>query len=170
MTTRATDLTEADFAAEDWEEIGETENLGSVGDTSEEIFFNGINSSRTRRLMAALICATICSRAWLRSAIAAARSALMASISAFDPSGPNISSRMRTKIRSSGTLWCGRSSFRQPCCSALITIRRQATAKGYVRRKARLIFGFARSMYSTRRLIIARETNAPSGMAFWSSQ
>lgn len=47
----------SDFVADDfptgegaWTEIGETENFGSFGDTSTEIAFDGIASSRTRRL------------------------------------------------------------------------------------------------------------------------
>lgn len=45
-------LTEADFTSQSasWKEIGETENLGTFGDTSAEITFETINSNRTRRL------------------------------------------------------------------------------------------------------------------------
>lgn len=44
------DLTEASFASQTWVEIGETENLGTFGDTSSEVSFDTINRSRTRRL------------------------------------------------------------------------------------------------------------------------
>ena len=44
------DFVEADFTPQTWVEIGETEALGTVGDTSAEITFDGIASNRTRRL------------------------------------------------------------------------------------------------------------------------
>lgn len=47
---KSTDFVAADFTGETWVEIGETENLGSVGDTAAEITFDGIASNRTRRL------------------------------------------------------------------------------------------------------------------------
>lgn len=52
LDTKSTDFVEADFAGQSaaWKEIGETENLGTVGDTASEITFDGINSQRTRRL------------------------------------------------------------------------------------------------------------------------
>ena len=52
LATKSTDFVEADFAGQSalWVEIGETENLGTVGDTASEITFDGINSQRTRRL------------------------------------------------------------------------------------------------------------------------
>lgn len=50
LATKSTDFTEADFTGQTWTEIGETESLGSVGDTSSEITFDSINASRTRRL------------------------------------------------------------------------------------------------------------------------
>lgn len=50
ITVPSTDLNAASFTAETWVEIGETENLGTFGDTSAEIAFDAIASSRTRRL------------------------------------------------------------------------------------------------------------------------
>lgn len=52
MTIGDDDLVAADFASQSasWVEIGETENFGSVGDTSAEITFDGISANRTRRL------------------------------------------------------------------------------------------------------------------------
>ena len=49
---KSRDFTEADFAGQSslWVEIDETEGLGSAGDTSAEVTFDGINSGRTRRL------------------------------------------------------------------------------------------------------------------------
>jgi hypothetical protein len=44
------DLTLSDFTGQTWVEIGETENLGTFGDTAAEITFDSINSNRTRRL------------------------------------------------------------------------------------------------------------------------
>jgi hypothetical protein len=43
------DLTESDYSGQTWTEIGETESLGTFGDTSAEIAFDAINSQRTRR-------------------------------------------------------------------------------------------------------------------------
>lgn len=43
-------LNEASFAGQVWTEIGETENLGTVGDVSAEITFDSISANRTRRL------------------------------------------------------------------------------------------------------------------------
>lgn len=45
-----TDFTEADFTGETWVEVKETESLGSVGDTSDEITFSSISQNRTKRL------------------------------------------------------------------------------------------------------------------------
>lgn len=50
LAAKSSDFEEADFASQAWVEIDETEGLGSAGDTSAEITFDGINSSRTRRL------------------------------------------------------------------------------------------------------------------------
>lgn len=50
MDTKSTDFVEGDFGSQTWVEIGETENLGTVGDTSSEIAFDSINAQRTRRL------------------------------------------------------------------------------------------------------------------------
>ncbi|MDQ7775542.1 MAG: hypothetical protein Q4615_06335 [Paracoccus aminovorans] len=52
LAAKSTDFVLADFptAGSGWVEIGETEGLGTVGDTSAEITFDGIASSRTRRL------------------------------------------------------------------------------------------------------------------------
>lgn len=45
-----TDFTEADFTGETWVEVKETESLGAVGDTSDEITFSSISQNRTKRL------------------------------------------------------------------------------------------------------------------------
>ncbi len=52
LDTKSDPFVQADFSGQsaEWVEIGETENLGSVGDTSSEITFDGINTQRTRRL------------------------------------------------------------------------------------------------------------------------
>ena len=50
LAAKGTDFVLSDFATTGWVEIGETEGLGTVGDTAAEITFDGINSSRTRRL------------------------------------------------------------------------------------------------------------------------
>ena len=52
LAAKSSDFTEADFAGQSslWVEIDETEGLGSAGDTSAEVTFDGINSGRTRRL------------------------------------------------------------------------------------------------------------------------
>ncbi|NPD14469.1 hypothetical protein HOY34_04550 [Xinfangfangia sp. D13-10-4-6] len=44
------DLQQSDFTGETWVQIKETENLGTVGDTSAEIPFDSIDQNRTRRL------------------------------------------------------------------------------------------------------------------------
>lgn len=44
------DLTLSSFSAQAWTEIHELEALGSLGDTSEEITFASVSSSRQRRL------------------------------------------------------------------------------------------------------------------------
>jgi hypothetical protein len=48
--TKSTDFVVGDFSGETFVEIGETEGLGSVGDTSAEILFEGISDARARRL------------------------------------------------------------------------------------------------------------------------
>ncbi|WP_103172886.1 hypothetical protein [Paracoccus sp. SY] len=50
LDTKSDPFVEADFSGQAWEEIGETENLGTVGDTSAEIAFDSIPAQRTRRL------------------------------------------------------------------------------------------------------------------------
>ena len=50
MATQSADFVAADFTGETFVEIGETEGLGSVGDTSAEILFEGISDARARRL------------------------------------------------------------------------------------------------------------------------
>lgn len=50
ITIPAGDMNQASFAGQSWVEIGETENLGTFGDTSAEITFDSINANRTRRL------------------------------------------------------------------------------------------------------------------------
>ncbi len=50
LAAKSSDFVLADFPITGWVEIGETEGLGTVGDTSAEITFDGIASQRTRRL------------------------------------------------------------------------------------------------------------------------
>jgi hypothetical protein len=52
LASKSTDFVLADYAAQTslWTEIGETEGLGSLGDTSAEITFQGISANRDRRL------------------------------------------------------------------------------------------------------------------------
>ncbi len=52
LPAKSSDFVEADFASQSslWVEVDETEGLGSAGDTSAEVTFDGINSGRTRRL------------------------------------------------------------------------------------------------------------------------
>lgn len=50
LNQKATDFEVADFSAQVWAEIGETENLGTVGDEAAEITFDSISANRTRRL------------------------------------------------------------------------------------------------------------------------
>lgn len=50
LPNKSSDFELADFSSQDWTEIGETEGLGSAGDTSTEVTFEGINSSRAVRL------------------------------------------------------------------------------------------------------------------------
>lgn len=50
LDAKAEDFDLDDFSGQGWTEIGETEGLGTVGDTSAEITFDAIASQRTRRL------------------------------------------------------------------------------------------------------------------------
>lgn len=50
LAAKASDFVLTDFVSQVWVEIGETEGLGSLGDTSAEIAFDGIAAKRTRRL------------------------------------------------------------------------------------------------------------------------
>lgn len=50
LAAKSSDFEADDFASQMWVEIDETEGLGSAGDTSSEVTFDGINSGRTRRL------------------------------------------------------------------------------------------------------------------------
>lgn len=52
LPAKGSDFVEADFAEQEslWKEIGETEGLGTVGDTANEITFDSISAARTRRL------------------------------------------------------------------------------------------------------------------------
>lgn len=50
LAIKNSDFVLADFDAQVWVEIGETEGLGSTGDTSAEIAFDSIAANRTRRL------------------------------------------------------------------------------------------------------------------------
>ncbi|RWR29464.1 hypothetical protein D2T31_10810 [Sinirhodobacter populi] len=50
LAAKADDFVLSDFPTEGWVEVGETEGLGTVGDTAAEITFDGIGSNRTRRL------------------------------------------------------------------------------------------------------------------------
>ncbi|WP_406736975.1 hypothetical protein [Thioclava sp. GXIMD4215] len=50
LSDKAADFVAADFTSQTWTEIGETENLGSVGDTSNEVTFSSIAANRQKRL------------------------------------------------------------------------------------------------------------------------
>lgn len=50
LAIKSDDFASSDFTSQVWVEIGETENLGTVGDTSAEISFDSIAANRTRRL------------------------------------------------------------------------------------------------------------------------
>ncbi len=50
LANKSTDFAQSDFSGQSWTEIGETEGLGSIGDTSAEIAFSGIAANRDRRL------------------------------------------------------------------------------------------------------------------------
>lgn len=50
LPSKGTDFVQSDFGSQDWDEIGEVESLGTVGDTATEITFDSIPGQRTRRL------------------------------------------------------------------------------------------------------------------------
>jgi hypothetical protein len=50
MASTDADLALGDFSGETWVEIGETEGLGSIGDTASEITFDALSYGRTKRL------------------------------------------------------------------------------------------------------------------------
>jgi len=50
LASKAADFILGDFSSVTWAEITETEGLGSVGDASAEITFDGVSAKRTRRL------------------------------------------------------------------------------------------------------------------------
>lgn len=50
LAAKSSDFVLGDFPTAGWVEIGETEGLGTAGDTSSEITFDAIASARTRRL------------------------------------------------------------------------------------------------------------------------
>lgn len=50
IDNKSEDFTEADFTSQTWTQINRTENLGSFGDTSEEITFNDIGLNRTQKM------------------------------------------------------------------------------------------------------------------------
>lgn len=50
LAMKASDFIATDFTSQTWAEIGETESLGSVGDTSAEITFEAVNQGRAKRL------------------------------------------------------------------------------------------------------------------------
>lgn len=52
LAAKSSDFILADFSGQTalWKEIGETEGLGTVGDSATEIAFEGIAAGRTRRL------------------------------------------------------------------------------------------------------------------------
>lgn len=50
LAAKSADFVEADFTSQTWVEIGEIEALGTLGDAANEISFDSISSSRTRRL------------------------------------------------------------------------------------------------------------------------
>ncbi|MAC79295.1 MAG: hypothetical protein CML66_14685 [Rhodobacteraceae bacterium] len=50
VPAKTTDHVEADFDAQTWVEIKQAESIGSFGDTSQEITFDVISESRTRRV------------------------------------------------------------------------------------------------------------------------
>lgn len=50
LAMKSTDFAEADFTGESWTEIKNLENLGTVGDSSEEITFDAIDEGRRKRL------------------------------------------------------------------------------------------------------------------------
>ena len=52
LAAKGSDFVIADFSSQTalWKEVGETEGLGTVGDTAAEISFDSISAGRTRRL------------------------------------------------------------------------------------------------------------------------
>lgn len=50
VSDKATNLSISDFTGQTWVEIGESESLGSLGDTSSEISIELINRQRTKRM------------------------------------------------------------------------------------------------------------------------
>lgn len=50
LANKNSDFALSDFAGQTWAEIGETEGLGSIGDTSSEITFDAVSSGRQKRL------------------------------------------------------------------------------------------------------------------------
>uniref|UniRef100_A4WS96 Phage tail protein n=1 Tax=Cereibacter sphaeroides (strain ATCC 17025 / ATH 2.4.3) TaxID=349102 RepID=A4WS96_CERS5 len=50
LAAKAGDFVQADFASQEWAEVGELEGLGSIGDAAAEITFDSISGNRTRRL------------------------------------------------------------------------------------------------------------------------
>lgn len=50
ITLTGAELTESNFTSQSWTEIGETETIGTYGDSAAEITFDSISASRTRRL------------------------------------------------------------------------------------------------------------------------
>lgn len=50
LEQKSTDFDAADFDTETWVEVGEVEDLGSVGDSAAEISFDSVSAGRTRRL------------------------------------------------------------------------------------------------------------------------
>ncbi|GAA5664511.1 hypothetical protein Brsp07_03003 [Brucella sp. NBRC 14130] len=50
LASKATDFVAADFTSQAWVQINNCENIGSFGDTAEEIKFNDIGKGRTQKL------------------------------------------------------------------------------------------------------------------------
>lgn len=53
FTDPGSDVNVADFSGETWVEIKEIENLGTIGDTAEEVAFTAIDQARIKRLKGA---------------------------------------------------------------------------------------------------------------------
>lgn len=47
---KSADFVEGDFSAESWQEIKGHENLGQLGDSAEEVSWEGIREARTKRI------------------------------------------------------------------------------------------------------------------------